>query len=178
MASLILMSNDEIVKSCAGQLMAWMCAMFHQSAARCERSQCGHIRAANVVAQAHNQYGSRLRTASVIVAWYLYLRAANMWWLTRSHQCGQFSRFSGCKNIQLFNFQGDVENDRCPISLLLIRDLANPVGFDARHEFICDVLIITSQRVSGEMVADVVHPLIIDCDDAHVQETQNKRNQE
>jgi hypothetical protein len=35
-------------------------------------------------------------------------------------------------------FEGDAENDRCPISLCPVRDLAHPVGFDAMHAFECE----------------------------------------
>ena len=84
-----------------------------------------------------------------------------------------------------YHFKGDIENDRCPISLRFIRELSNPVGFDAKHAFECDDLVLwltqvratnpmTSQRVRGDKVADVVRPMVVDGNNAHVKETRKK----
>jgi hypothetical protein len=80
-------------------------------------------------------------------------------------------------------FTGDIE-DRCPISFSTIRDIENPVGFDDKHAFECGDLVewltqhkptnpMTSASVHG-LVADILHPLIVEGDDSHVDETRLK----
>ena len=83
-------------------------------------------------------------------------------------------------------FTGDV-NDVCPISYTPVRDIMNPVGFDANHAFECDSVVlwvkqhracnpITTLPVEGRVV-DVLFPLIVDGDNAHVNATQIKLSQ-
>ena len=80
-------------------------------------------------------------------------------------------------------FTGDIE-DRCPISFVQARDIENPVGFDEKHAFECDDLVewltqhkpsnpMTTKTVRGK-VADILRPLIVAGDGAHVEETWGK----
>jgi hypothetical protein len=84
------------------------------------------------------------------------------------------------------HFTGDIE-DTCPISFAPVREIANPVGFESKHAFECDDVVlwitqhkpcnpITTLPVEGN-VADVLHPLIVDGNDAHVSETCFKLSQ-
>jgi hypothetical protein len=77
-------------------------------------------------------------------------------------------------------YTGD-STERCPISFLRVKDIENPVGFDGGQAYECDHLIewltryrhtnpITSQRVEGRLI-DILHPLIVEGNDAHVSET-------
>ena len=79
-------------------------------------------------------------------------------------------------------FSGDID-DRCPISFVDVRDIENPVGFDdAKHAFECRDLVewLTHHSASNPMtrepltgtVAEMVHPLIVDGDEAHLDETR------
>jgi hypothetical protein len=83
----------------------------------------------------------------------------------------------------LFLDSSDGERDVCPISLTPPGELKNPVGFDARRAYECDDLLhwlkqsprhpLTMAPVQGRLV-DLVHPLVVDGDAAHVPETQRK----
>jgi hypothetical protein len=83
-------------------------------------------------------------------------------------------------------FTGDIE-DTCPISFAPVSEIANPVGFESTHAFECDDVVlwitqhkgcnpITALPVEGR-VADVLHPLIVNGDDAHVSDTCIKLSQ-
>ena len=83
-------------------------------------------------------------------------------------------------------FTGDIE-DVCPISFAPVREIANPVGFESDHAFECDDIVlwitqhkacnpVTTLPIEGK-VADVLHPLIVDGDDTHVNETCIKLSQ-
>ena len=80
-------------------------------------------------------------------------------------------------------FLGDLD-DVCTISFVPIREIANPVGFDAYRAFECDSVVewitkhrptnpITTLPIQGRVV-DVLSPLIINGDDAHVSFTRIK----
>lgn len=81
-------------------------------------------------------------------------------------------------------FTGDAD-DVCPISFVSVRSLAHPVGFDAGHAYECDSAVIwitqhqpsnplTAVRLQGTRVDEVLHPLIVEGDDAHVDATRAK----
>ena len=82
-------------------------------------------------------------------------------------------------------FLGDAD-DVCPISFVPVRELAHPVGFDAHRAFDCDCVTewITQHRptnpvttlpvVGGPRVVDVLFPLVVEGDDAHVGATRIK----
>ena len=82
-------------------------------------------------------------------------------------------------------FLGDAD-DVCPISFVPVRELAHPVGFDAHRAFECDSVTewITQHRptnpvttlpvVGGPRVVDVLFPLVVEGDDAHVGATRIK----
>ena len=78
-------------------------------------------------------------------------------------------------------FTGDNE-DRCPISFARATDIQNPVGFNSKHAFECNMLVywltrrnpvnpITAGTVHGK-ISDILHPLIVEGDLAHVNTTQ------
>ena len=78
-------------------------------------------------------------------------------------------------------FLGDPD-DVCPISFLFVREIAQPVGFDEHHAFDCDSVTewitkhkptnpVTTLPVDGRRVVDVLFPLIVEGDGAHVGET-------
>ena len=82
-------------------------------------------------------------------------------------------------------FLGDAD-DVCPISFVPVRELAHPVGFDAHRAFECDSVTewITQHRptnpvttlpvVGGPRVVDVLFPLVVEGNDAHVGATRIK----
>ena len=81
-------------------------------------------------------------------------------------------------------FLGDAD-DVCPISFVPIRELAHPVGFDAHRAFDCDCVTewitqhrptnpVTTLPVGGPRVVDVLFPLVVEGDDAHVGATRIK----
>ena len=81
-------------------------------------------------------------------------------------------------------FLGDPD-DVCPISFLPVREIAHPVGFDAHRAFDCDSVTewitkhrathpVTTLPVDGRRVVDVLFPLVIEGDGAHVGETRIK----
>jgi hypothetical protein len=78
-------------------------------------------------------------------------------------------------------FTGD-SGDRCPISFARARNIKNPVGFNSNHAFECNMLVywltqrspinpITAVTVCGK-ISDILHPLIVKGDHAHVNTTQ------
>ena len=81
-------------------------------------------------------------------------------------------------------FLGDAD-DVCPISLVPARELAHPVGFDALRAFDCDCVTewltrhrpthpVTALPVGGPRVVDVLFPLVVAGDAAHVAATRVK----
>ena len=81
-------------------------------------------------------------------------------------------------------FLGDAD-DVCPISFVPVRELAHPVGFDAHRAFDCDCVTewitqhrptnpVTTLPVGGPRVVDVLFPLVVEGDDAHVGATRIK----
>jgi hypothetical protein len=79
-------------------------------------------------------------------------------------------------------FLGDVD-DRCVISFLPVADLQRPVGFDGRHAFECECIVdwlcnyrathpVTGQAIPKQPLSSVLHPLVVNGNDAHVSETQ------
>ena len=82
--------------------------------------------------------------------------------------------------FMVVEYTGNLD-DVCPISFTPVNEILHPVGFDAKHAFECDMIVMwltkhkarnpfTSLEVNGP-VASVLHPLIIAGDDSHVQET-------
>ena len=80
-------------------------------------------------------------------------------------------------------FAGDPSSDRCPISFARAADIEHPVGFTPRHAFECTMLVhwltrcsatnpITSETVRGKRLSDVLRPLVVRGDRAHVRATQ------
>ena len=81
-------------------------------------------------------------------------------------------------------FLGDPD-DVCAISFIPVREIANPVGFDAHHAFECDSVTewitkhrptnpVTTLPITAGRVVDVLSPLIVDGNDAHVSSTRIK----
>jgi hypothetical protein len=79
-------------------------------------------------------------------------------------------------------FIGDVD-DRCVISFLPVAELQRPVGFDGRHAFECESIVdwlcnyrathpVTGQTIPKQPLSSVLHPLVVNGNDAHVSETQ------
>jgi hypothetical protein len=80
-------------------------------------------------------------------------------------------------------FTGDALSDRCPISFARVVDIEHPVGFSSKHAFECTMLVhwltrcsatnpITSETVRGKRVSDVLRPLVVLGERAHVGATQ------
>jgi len=72
----------------------------------------------------------------------------------------------------------------CPISFAQAVELQNPVGFNSKHAFDCDMLVnwltrhhptnpITAADVQGK-ISDILTPLIVNGNDMHVTLTQSK----
>jgi len=79
-------------------------------------------------------------------------------------------------------FIGDVD-DRCVITFLPVAELQRPVGFDGRHAFECESIVdwlrnhraahpVTGQMIQKQPISSILHPLVVNGDDAHVSETQ------
>lgn len=84
-------------------------------------------------------------------------------------------------------FTGDLD-DVCPISYTPVRSLEHPVGFDAGHAYDCDSAVtwitkhrpcdpMTSMPLVGIRVEDVLHPLIIQGEAAHLDATRARLQQ-
>ena len=85
-------------------------------------------------------------------------------------------------------FTGDVQHDKCPITLTPVTELEHPVGFDPRCAYECDALIawlrvkqcnpITSEPVdTSARFVDVLHAMIIDEEITSVPMTEAKLRQ-
>ena len=81
------------------------------------------------------------------------------------------------------NFSGDILEDVCIISFLPVVQLENPVGFDSRHAFECECIVqwltrfratnpVTGQTFPLSLVALLLHPLVVDGREEHVNATQ------
>ena len=79
-------------------------------------------------------------------------------------------------------FIGDAD-DRCVISFLPVAELQRPVGFDGRHAFECESIVdwlcnyrathpVTGLTIPKQPLSSVLHPLVVNGNDAHVSETQ------
>ena len=81
-------------------------------------------------------------------------------------------------------FTGDTD-DRCAITFAPVSELEHPVGFESTHAYECDSLIewlrvrptnpITAQEIACDsFIVDVVQPLIVQGDCAHLESTRSK----
>jgi len=81
------------------------------------------------------------------------------------------------------NFSGDISEDVCVISFLPVVQLEHPVGFDSRHAFECECIVqwlthfrathpVTGQTFPPGPVAALLHPLVVDGHEEHVNATQ------
>jgi hypothetical protein len=80
-------------------------------------------------------------------------------------------------------YSGDM-NDVCAITCTPVKELNRPVGFDTAHAFECEAIVewitnhrstnpVTGQNVPKTAVACLLHPLIVDEENAeHIVETQ------
>ena len=85
-------------------------------------------------------------------------------------------------------FTGDVEHDKCPITLTPVTELEHPVGFDPKCAYECDALIawlrvkqcnpLTSEPLdTSARFVDVLQVMIINEQIARVPMTQTKLRQ-